>query len=517
MSLFAPARETRLASDRIPTNGELGPRSAAAREARVTPQSALRHATVNACVSLIANMATWPVHGYRDRDGRKIREATDPIILRRPSAEATPIEWRRELLVGWLTEGTQFGIVAQRQSTIPTQIELLPGECVQVRPADQRALGGWEFLVDGKVETLAEHGGRLWRSKGLWTRPGWPVGLSPVEMACEAIGLGIVAEQFASRWFVDGATPTGILTHPDSLTEDQAKSFKARFVSVMRGKREPAVLSGGVTYQQVQVPANESQFLETLEANKATVANFFLVPPELVGGSTASMTYSNVESRSLHLLQQAYHPWLSKFEETLNGVTPRPVYVKLSDGVLLRLDQKTSAELMDMELRNGTLGWDEARAKLDRPPAAETGDTFVWPPAGVGKPAGDPEKRAIRVNVDATTTVADGAIRIDSPVDARTTVDAPTSITDGAIRIDAPVDARTDVQAPTTISDGAVRVDSPVDARTTVGAAAAPEVTVTVPEREVHIDARTTVEAAKPSSKVIHRNQSGDIERIEER
>jgi capsid protein len=74
-------------------------------------------------------------------------------------------------------------------------------------------------------------------------------------------------------------------------------------------------------------------------------------------------------------------------------------------------------------------------------------------------------------NVDARTTIAEGAVQV--PVDARST----TTIAQGAVQVSAPVDARATVDARTTVEPGAValKVDGP---------------TVTVPEREVTVNVK---------------------------
>ena len=43
------------------------------------------------------------------------------------------------------------------------------------------------------------------------------VGYSPIALEKSAIGLGIAAEEYGSKFFSNGARPSGILTHPNTV------------------------------------------------------------------------------------------------------------------------------------------------------------------------------------------------------------------------------------------------------------------------------------------------------------
>ena len=45
------------------------------------------------------------------------------------------------------------------------------------------------------------------------------VGYSPIAMAKNAIGLGIAAEEYGSKFYANGAAPSGVLEHPGTLKD----------------------------------------------------------------------------------------------------------------------------------------------------------------------------------------------------------------------------------------------------------------------------------------------------------
>jgi HK97 family phage portal protein len=380
VSLFAGRRERR--SD--PPGAVIPPPTGSGQRRvsmRITPDVAMQHSAVAACVLKIGNLAALDVHAYRSRDGVPTQVPTDPPLLRVPSAVSLPIRWRRELLDSWLKRGTAFGFVTQSdQLGYPTTLELIDADYVMVRPRNgYRAVGGeWVWLVDGK-EVTRWPDGPLWVAPGPYTRPGAPVGVSPIEMALGAIRLGLAAEDYGSSWFYEGGQPSGVLQSDQVIDAPTAETMKKRFTfSLQEGG--VVALGSGLKYDRVQVAANESQFLETLDKNIATVARYFLVPPEEIGGSSGnSMTYSNVEARGLSLLVGTYGPWIAHLEATLNALTPRPQTIQVDVTGLLRLDAKTRTDLDVQDIRAGIRSREEIRLTRGLGPVAPD-DHIVWPP-----------------------------------------------------------------------------------------------------------------------------------------
>jgi HK97 family phage portal protein len=185
-----------------------------------------------------------------------------------------------------------------------------------------------------------------------FTSAGNVLGLSPIAYARQAIGLGMAAERFAARFFGDSAIPTGIITTDQQIHHDEARALKERWAVTFGGERSApwstlhgrgvAVLGGGARFQAITIPPEESQFLETSRANIATVARYFRVQPELIGGeSGGSLTYANVEQRALDFLQFGLAPWLVRMETAISGLLSSTTTVKFNAGALVRTDLLT--------------------------------------------------------------------------------------------------------------------------------------------------------------------------------
>ena len=90
------------------------------------------------------------------------------------------------------------------------------------------------------------------------------VGYSPIAMARNAVGMTLACEEYGSSFFVSGARPSGVLKHPGVL-KDPSKLRESR-QAVYGGTANTGkvvVLKEGVDYQQISIPPEKAQFLET--------------------------------------------------------------------------------------------------------------------------------------------------------------------------------------------------------------------------------------------------------------
>ena len=332
-------------------------------------------------MNLLADLvAGFPIHEYR-KSGSVREELPDPPLLVDPSPGTLPLDWRRGLMVSWLLRGNVAGLVAATDGLgYPTMIELAhPDELSIVREA-----GRYRYTL-GHVEHELWPRGDLWHVPA-FTIPGRRAGLSPISYAAESIGLGLNVRRFGSDWFADGAHPTSILATEHEVAEDVAKIIKDRFVKALGGRREPVVIGNGFELKQLQIAPEESQFLETTRANVADVARYFGVPPELVGGeSGGSLTYANVEQRSLDLLTYTVAAWVLRVEGCVTAIRPRGRFVKLNTDTLVRTSLADRYRAHEIAIRNGWRSRNEIRTIEDLGPIPEEtepafGDEFLWPP-----------------------------------------------------------------------------------------------------------------------------------------
>lgn len=341
----------------------------------VTDDYALQLSAVWGCVDILSELvSTLPVHEYRDVNGTPT--SLPSSFLDDPAGDGSGFEvWARQLMVSELLRGNGYGLITSLGSDgWPRTIELIHPDRVTIhkpsyaKPAewrlDDKPIGKWPM-------------GPLWHLPA-YNVPGTPLGMSPIEYASQTIGLGIAAQKFGSRWFGDGKIPAATLESDQAIDQATAETLKARVMDVLDGSREPLVLGAGLTFKPIQISAEESQFLETIKANADDIARFFFRRPPGEGGS---VTYANVEARSLDMLTYSVAPWLTRIEKSLTRLRPRPRYVKFNADALIRVDLASRYKAHDMAIRSGWKSRDEVRELEDMAPIGDgTGGEFLWPP-----------------------------------------------------------------------------------------------------------------------------------------
>jgi HK97 family phage portal protein len=210
----------------------------------------------------------------------------------------------------------------------------------------------------------------IWHVRA-FTAPGQALGLSPIQHARQAIGLGIGAERYAAKFFGESAIPSGVLTSDQDIKQERADQLKARWKQSHGGNRDIAVLGSGARFQAVTIPPEEAQFLETTRANVATIARYFGVQPELIGGeSGGSLTYANVEQRALDFLTFGLRPWLVRLETALSALLSSTTTVKFNAAALVRTDLLTRYQAHESAIRAGWKLRSEVRELEDLAPIA---------------------------------------------------------------------------------------------------------------------------------------------------
>jgi HK97 family phage portal protein len=341
----------------------------------VTYDTALRHWAVAASVNFIADLiANLPVGTFRGEGADRKRLPTADHV-EKPDPDVSGIAWRRQVIVSALMRGNTWGLILDHhpETLRPSVVQILHPDEVTV--ARKGKLG--RPITRWNGQELAPY--EVWHLTA-YESPGLPVGLSPITYLAQTIGLGLTAQEFGARWFGDGAHPSGMLVYDGPLTKEQAGVAKTRFLDALDGTREPVTIGDGWSYEQISVGANESQFLETLQANAAMIATMFGLRPEDIGVKSGdSMTYANVEMRNIGRLVYPINQWIVRLEDRLGELVPRGQYVKANVDSLLRVDLKSRYTAHALGLRSGFLSQNEVRALEDLAPI-DDGDEYVWPP-----------------------------------------------------------------------------------------------------------------------------------------
>jgi len=210
------------------------------------------------------------------------------------------------------------------------------------------------------------------------------MGYSPIALERNAIGLGIAAEEYGSRFFSNGATPSGVLTHPNTVKNPKTlrESWNAAYGgSANAGK--VAILEEGMKFERISMPHNEAQFLETRKFQVSEICRIFRVPPHLVG-DLEHATFSNIENQSISFGVHTIRPWLVRIEQSMNRALfsareKERFFVRFNMDGLLRGAYKERMEGYAIARQNGWMSANDIRGleNMNPIPDAEGGNIFM--------------------------------------------------------------------------------------------------------------------------------------------
>ena len=340
--------------------------------------------TVYACVRVIAEtIASLPLGVYEEEAGGS-RKATEHQLYRllhdEPNPEMTSFVMRETMLTHLLLWGNSYSqIIRSGRNKIIALYPLLPDRM----EVDRDSKGKLTYTY-----TTAEGQQVKLDPLDVLHIPGLGfdgiMGYSPIALEKNAIGLGIAAEEYGSRFFQNGARPSGVLTHPNTVKDPKRlrENWNAAYGGSANGSKV-AILEESMTFTPISLPNNEAQFLETRKFQVEEICRIFRVPPHLVGNLDRA-TFSNIENQSIDFAVHTIRPWLVRIEQAMNRALfaeneKGHFYVQFNIDGLMRGDYKSRMEGYAIGRQNGWLNANDIRAleNMNPIPEEEGGNTFL--------------------------------------------------------------------------------------------------------------------------------------------
>lgn len=358
----------------------------------VTERTAMQTTAVYACVRVLSEaIAGLPLNLYRyTPDGGKEKTINHPLyrlLHDAPNPEMTSFIFRETLMSHLLLWGNAYAQIIRNGTGRPIALyPLLPSKMDVSRAANGQLIYTYskdsdEFGADNRCQQIVLSQDEVLHVPGL----GFDglIGYSPIAMAKNAIGMSLAAEQYGALFFANGATPGGILEHP-GIVKDPVKlreSWHAQFSGTNR--HNVAVLEEGMTFQQLSIPPDQAQFLETRKFQIDEIARIFRVPPHMVGDLEKS-TFSNIEQQSLEFVKYTLNPWCVRWEQAMNQQLVLPsersqVFTKFNVDGLLRGDYQSRMNGYAIGRQNGWLSANDIREleDMNHISAEQGGDTYL--------------------------------------------------------------------------------------------------------------------------------------------
>lgn len=361
----------------------------------VSPESGYRVPAAWACINVIAQtIASLPLRTYRrlENDNRE-EDKSSPLyklLHDKPNEWQTSYEWRLMMMAMVLTYGNAYSQIVYRAGRPVALVPFPAGHVTPFwSPTGERAY--YTSKRDGDFQVLLKD--EVLHFMGVPNYDGL-YGLSPIESCANAMGITIASEKFGARFFANGSKLSGIITHPEVLSdkarENLRKSWEARYQGV-ENSHNTAVLEEGVSFTPLTIPPDQAQFLETRKFQRSEIASIYRVPPHMIGDLERS-TNNNIEHQSLEFIKYTMRPWFVSWEQQLETklLSPRQqneMFIEFDADAMLRGDMQSRYEAY-ATARNW--GWmstnDIRRAENMNSLDEEQGDVYLQPlnmvPAG---------------------------------------------------------------------------------------------------------------------------------------
>jgi HK97 family phage portal protein len=327
----------------------------------VNERTALEVTAVWAAVRVIAeSIASLPFNMYeQSKDGNRSIAIKHPVhkVLKNPNPYMTAFSFWETLVSHVLLWGNAYAEIEWDAAGQVKALWLLRPD--ETRPLlDNNGSVYYQSVAGNKTYNLPYY--KVLHIYGL----GFDglVGYSPIRLYRETIGLAKATEKYGTTYFGNGAKPGGVLEHPQNLSKpasDRLRESWNQMHSGLDNAHRIAILEEGLTYKQIGLPPEDSQFLQTRKFQIAEISRIYRVPLHMLSELDRS-TNNNIEHQGIEFLTYTLVPWLTKISQAVDlkcliEVERKKYSSQHVPDALLRGDAKTRYEGYQIGRQNGWL------------------------------------------------------------------------------------------------------------------------------------------------------------------
>lgn len=350
----------------------------------VTANTALQLDAVYSCVKLVAQtIATLPLFLYRrDDTGRGILARDHPLFALlhdRPNSDMTAVSFWECMVSGLLLWGNAYAVIERRaDGTAIAMTPLLPDRLTVRREPSGSLIYRYQS-VTGPEEYTEDN---IFHVKG-FSLDGM-VGLSPIAVARETLGIAIAAEKSSASFYRNSMRPSVVWTAPGYLHENQrtrAKQIIEEFSGSINVGRTP-LIEGGWKLDVLSINPQDAQLLAVRGYSVEQICRIFGVPPVMIGHTQAATAWgSGLEQMGQWFLTYNLRPYLRGIEQEIHRslltvMQRQQLYAEFNADALLRTDAAARANMMQTYANNGLRTRNELR-ELDNMAPMPGGDTLT--------------------------------------------------------------------------------------------------------------------------------------------
>lgn len=331
---------------------------------RVNTNTAITLSAVWRAVSIYSSLiASLPIQLFKRTDNKteQIKEHSGlDLMAVKPNEVMTAFTFKETLQTYPLTWGNGYAYIWMSNGT-PKELQLLKPSDVSVKSTNGRDIF---YDVTGFRNNIPAR--NMLHMKGM-SFDGF-VGKSPIGVASESMGGGLALQQFANKFFANGANSSGLLMHPGVLGDQGKKNLRAAFKRDNQGLKNASgvmILEEGMKFQPLTIPPETAQFLQSRQFSVLEIARWYGLPPHLLMDNSKA-TYANTELQGIEFLVYSLRSWLKRWEsemdlKLLTTSQQRDHFFKFNINALLRGDSAARAVFYRTMLDMGVFNINEVR------------------------------------------------------------------------------------------------------------------------------------------------------------
>jgi len=351
----------------------------------VTVDFTLQLSAAWACIRLLSEtIATLPCNFYqRGVDGDRETATTHvlyELLHNQPNADMSAVAFWQAYVTSLLTHGNAYAELIFGAGRLIAIHFLIPARVMR-RPLSSGAIQWTYTELSGDTRVIPEN--RMWHTPA-FSLDG-RCGLSPIKYGAQVFGAALAADESSGALFANGMRPSGVLKTDKILNPKQRDDMRVNVVQKFSGVRntgQTMLLEAGMAYQQLTLPPEDAQLLQTRSFSVEEICRWYGVPPIMVGHSEKVTAWgTGIEQIVIGFLTFSLRPLLARLEQSIRRSLIAPAertkyFAEFAVEGLLRADSAARSAFYSTMVQNGVMTRNEVR-RLENQPRVEGGDVIT--------------------------------------------------------------------------------------------------------------------------------------------
>jgi len=345
---------------------------------RILMQTYLSNAWVYSAVYLIASTASSVPFSLYTRKSRRPIDSEHFLndVIQQPNDYMTFTDLLENTFICLELVGNAFWELVYNEHGMIRNIYFLNPANMRILPDEQTYVRGYEYVMGSNVIRYDPH--EIVHFK--YANPSneyW--GIGSVQAIWDQIILDGFAKDYNARFFLNDATPSGIISTPRPLTDNAFNNLQARWDRRHEGHKKAfkvAVLDDGMKFDPVATTPRDASFIEMRKIVRDALYVGTGVPPVLAGVPDVA-NYSTARVAQSIFYDSTIAPKLRKVGDTIDKKIVKPQDPNLmgafdtSVAPINIIKLSANSRIVERLVKAKLVTMDEARALLGLPPFTE--------------------------------------------------------------------------------------------------------------------------------------------------